>query len=243
MKMPSAISLVLVSALAVGCSRTPPIPPNFDFTRATIIAGDKDPEVDIDGLSGKNNGAAVGGASGAGAGLLTAAIGCMPAVIFYGACLAAVAPVLGGLGAAGGATVGAVATQSAASVKEKREMLDEALVAIDARNYLATLIVQQFQQGDGVVTLVSDTVLVPVQPSWTLRISLNEVSTEGSGEKNSYFLKASAALEVIQKDKEKPFSHKEYHTQTRDRKTTAEWLANVDEPCLLYTSPSPRDRS
>ena len=68
MKMPSAISLVLVSAIAVGCASTPPVPPNFDFARATIVAGDKDPEVDIDGLSGKNSGAAVGGASGAGAG-------------------------------------------------------------------------------------------------------------------------------------------------------------------------------
>ncbi len=153
MKMPSTISLVVVSALAVGCASNPPIPPNFDFTRATIVAGDKDPEVDIDGLSGKDSGAAVGGASGAGAGLVYAAIGCMPAVIFYGACLAAVAPVLGGIGAAGGATVGAVATQSAASVEEKREMLNEALVAIDARNYLTTLILQQFQQGNSAVPL------------------------------------------------------------------------------------------
>ena len=141
------------------------------------------------------------------------------------ACLAAAVPVLGGIGAAGGAAVGAVVTQSAASVEEKREMLNEALVAIDARNYLATLIIEQFQQGDGVVTLASDTVLVPVQPSWTLRIVLNEVSTDGSGEESSYFLKASAALEVMQTGQDEPLSRKEYHTQTRDRKTTAEWLS------------------
>ena len=230
MKMLSAISLVVVSALAVGCASAPPIPPNFDFTRATIVAGDKDPEVDIDGLSGKGSGAAVGGVSGAGTGVVYAAIGCLPAAMFYGACLAAAVPVLGGIGAAGGAAVGAVATQSAASVEAKREMLNEALFAIDARNYLATLITQQFQQGDGAATLASDTVLAPVQPSWTLRIALNEVATDGSGEETAYFLKASAAIEVIQTGQEEPLTRKEYHTQTRDKKTTAEWLASEDVP-------------
>ena len=160
--------LAILCVLVMGCASTPPIPPDFDFARATIVAGDKDPEVDIDGLSGKNSGAAVGGASGAGAGLVSAAIACAPAFMFYGACLAVAVPVLGGVGAAGGAAVGAVVTQSAASVEEKRDMLNEALVAIDARNYLATLILQKFQQGDGVVTLAPDTVLAPVQPSWTL---------------------------------------------------------------------------
>ena len=43
-------------------------------------------------------------------------------------------------------------------------------------------------------------------------------------------MKASATLKVLQTGKDEPLSSKEYHTQTRDRKTTAEWLANVDEP-------------
>jgi hypothetical protein len=41
MKTTSAISLVMVSALAISCASTLPIPPNFDFTRTTIVAGDK----------------------------------------------------------------------------------------------------------------------------------------------------------------------------------------------------------
>ncbi len=222
--------VVLVSTLSVGCASTPSVPSNYDFTRATIVAGDKDPEIDIDGLSGKNSGAVVGGASGAGLGLGYAAVACMPAFMFYGACLAITAPVLGGVGAVGGAAIGAVATQSAASVEEKRGMLNEALVAIDARNYLATLTKQQFQKRHGVVTLAADTALVPVQSSWTLRIALNEVSTDGSGEETAYFLKASASLEVMRTGRDEPLSRKEYHTQTQDRKTTAEWLANDDEP-------------
>lgn len=230
MKMPSAISLVVISVLVAGCASTPPpIPPNFDVTRATIVAGDKGPEIDIDGLSGKDSGAKVGAASGAGAGVGYAAIACLPAFMFYGACLAAAVPVLGGIGAAGGAAIGAAATQSAASVEEKREMLNEALVAIDARNYLAILIKQQFQQVDGLVAVASGPVSASAQTSWTLRITLIELSTGGSGEENAYFLKASAALEVLQTGKEEPLTRKDYHTQTQDKKTTAEWLANENE--------------
>ncbi len=231
MKMPSVISLVVVSALAAGCARTPPIPPNFDFVRATIVAGDKSPEVDIDGLSGKGSGAAVGGASGAGAGVVYAAIGCLPAAMFYGACLAAAVPLLGGIGAVGGATVGAVVTQSTASVEEKREMLNEALAAIDARNYLATLIREQVQEGNSAVPLVSNTGSAPVPPDWTMRIALNEVSTDtqgGSG--NPYYLLASASLEVMQTGQVEPASRKEYHAQTKEKKTTDEWLSNEEEP-------------
>ncbi|MGW8194714.1 MAG: hypothetical protein ACWGOX_10665 [Desulforhopalus sp.] len=230
MKMPSAISLVVVSALAVSCASTPPIPADFDFARATIIAGEKDPEVDIDGLSGKDSGAKVGAASGAGAGVGYAAIACAPAFMFYGACLAVAVPIMGGIGAAGGAAIGAAATQSAASVEEKREMLNEALVTIDARNYLATLIQKQIQEGNIAVPVVSNTGSASIPPDWTLRIALSEVSTDGSGEKTSYFLKASATLEIMESGKEKPLIRKEYYTKTRDRKTTAEWLANEDEP-------------
>jgi len=231
MKMPSAMSFVLISALAVGCASTPPpIPPNFDVTRATIAAGDKDPEIDIDGLSGKDSGAKIGAASGAGAGVGYAAIACAPAFMFYGACLAVAVPIMGGIGAVGGAAIGAAATQSAASVEEKREMLNEALVIIDARNYLATLIQKQIQEGDIVVPVVSNTGSAYIPPDWTLRIALSEVSTDGSGEETSYFIKASAALEVMQTGQEEPLFRKEYHTQTRDRKTTAEWLAKEDEP-------------
>lgn len=225
-------AVIFLCVLLMGCA-TPPspaTPPNFDFTRATIVAGDKDPEVDIDGLSGKESGAAVGGASGAGIGVGYAAIACLPAVMFYGACLAAAVPIMGGIGAAGGAAVGVAATQSAASVEEKREMLNEALVAIDARNYLATLIQKQIQEGNIAVPVVSNTGSASIPPDWTLRIALSEVSTDGSGEETAYFLKASAALEVMQTGQEEPLTRKEYHTQTRDRKTTAEWLANEDEP-------------
>jgi hypothetical protein len=193
---------VLLCIFLMGCASTPPVPVNFDFARATVVAGDKEPDVVIDGLSGKDSGAAVGGAAGAGAGMGYAAIACLPAFMAYGACLAVAAPVLGGIGAAGGATVGAIVTENAADVQEKRETLNESLGEIDAQNYLATLISQKFQQEVGIVPLASETVSAPVQPTWTLQIALNEVSTNGSGG-SPYSLQASATLEIFETSKEK----------------------------------------
>ena len=59
----------MLSLLVVGCASTQKMPKGLSLNHATIVAGDDESQVIIDGFPSKGTGAVVGGAVGGGVGL------------------------------------------------------------------------------------------------------------------------------------------------------------------------------
>jgi hypothetical protein len=209
----------------MGCTSVPKTPQELKISRASIVAGDNETKVDIDGWPDKTAGAVVGGAKGAGIGVGSAAVLCLAAGPMYPVCIIGAIP-LGTLGATVGTVAGAVTTESADSVEIKRSMLTEELSSLDANKYLATLVYKKSLESLALQPSQADSASTAANPEWTLRIGLDEFATVGSGPDTPYSLQLSARIEAIRLgDKESAFI-KEYQATSPIQKTTAEWRVN-----------------
>jgi hypothetical protein len=230
MKMPSAISLVVVSALAVGCSGVPKSPKEFNVSHAAIVPGDNETNVEIAGLPGKGTGVVVGGGTGAGVGVGAAALLCIGSGPWFPLCFATFGTMAGTAGAVGGGVAGAVVTESSHGVETKRNMLTEALLDLDASQTLAPLVYKKSLESMAVRPPQEDRSKDTEVPAWTIRISLDEFATVGSGPDTPYSLQLSASVEIMRLGDKDPAFEKSYQANSPLQMSTVEWRANKDQP-------------
>ncbi|HSC65554.1 MAG TPA: hypothetical protein VLD35_18075 [Caldimonas sp.] len=125
--------LVLLSTLAAvatgGCATGAP-PRDVDWRSARIVADDATPRFIVDGLPGGTaGGVAVGAGTGGGVGVIVGVGACMATGPFFPLCIVTVMPTSLLIGAAGGAVVGAVRTESSAAIDTKAMAVKTALAA------------------------------------------------------------------------------------------------------------------
>jgi hypothetical protein len=85
--------LVVFCILVAGCAGVPKTPQDLNISRASIVAGDSETKVAIDGWSDKAAGAIVGGAKGAGIGAGSIAVLCLAAGPMYALCVIGAIPI------------------------------------------------------------------------------------------------------------------------------------------------------
>lgn len=245
MKIPYALSLVVASILTTGCAGAPKSPQQsdlshveaitedcqLDLSRAMAITGDNDTVVMVEGSSGKGGGAVAGGAVSGGTALAIGTLSCVATgPIFFVPCLGFVLPGTTVAAAVGGTAYGAINSESADGVEEKRNMLTEALRDPIASQRLVNLVEKKRLEAVAIVPPSMEKTLTTTVPEWTLRIAMTELATVGSGPDTPYLLQASANLEVMHAGDVKPLFIKEFQSVSPVKMSTAEWRANNDEP-------------
>lgn len=221
----------------VGCTSVPKSPQELKISRVSILAGDNETKVEIAGLPGKGTGAAIGGGAGAGVGagvgLGLAPVLCAGTGMAYPGCVGFYLLLATGSGVAAGSGIGAVTTESASVVQTKRGMLSEALIALDASQNLAPLVYKNSLEPSTVTASPNDKAAATTDPEWTLRITLDEFATVGSGPDKPYSLQLSASIEIRRIVDQESVFRKDYQANSPLPMTTAEWRANDDEPVFL----------
>ena len=245
MKIASTVSLVVVSALVVGCAGAPKSPQQsdlshveaitedcqLDLSRAMAITGDSDTVVMVEGSSGKGGGAAAGGAVSGGTALAIGTLSCVATgPIFFIPCLGIVLPGTTAAAAVGGAAYGAINSESADGVETKRNMLTEALRNPIASQRLVNLVEKKRLEAVAIVPPSMEKTLTITVPEWTLRIAMTELATVGSGPDTPYLLQASANLEVVRTGEVSPCFVKDFQALSPMKLSTEEWRAKEDEP-------------
>ncbi len=196
---------------------------------ATIVAGDDESLVIIDGLPNKGTGAVVGSAVGGGGGLGVGILSCLGTGFLFPACISVVVPASIVASAVGGGVYGAVATQSNDDVEEKRSMLTEVINELGVSQRLAALVRQKALEDLFVDQLTEEKETALSGAEWMLRIVVYELATIGSGPDIPYSIKASARVEITSSGNDKPVFAKDYQDQSLTNITTAEWRANDNE--------------
>ena len=223
-------ALVIVCAFIMGCASAHKNLQELDVSRAMIPMEAAETIVTIDGPSGKGGGAVVGGAKGAGVGVGTAAVVCIASGPMYPFCLAGGSMLFGGVGTFLGAGYGAATAEYSDKVKEKQAMLIDALMALEANQNLAPLVYKKSLESTTLKLSPKDKTSLTADPEWTLRIALDEFSTDGSGPDGPYSLLLSARVEIIRPGENKPAYSKAYQANSPVPMITAKWRANNDEP-------------
>jgi len=222
--------VVVFSVLAVGCASVPKSPQEFNVSHASIVPGDNETNVEIAGLPGKGTGVVVGGGTGAGVGVGAAALLCIGSGPWFPLCFATFGTMAGTAGAVGGGVAGAVVTESSYGVETKRNMLTEALVDLDASQTLAPLVYEKSLESIAVRPPQEDKSKDTAVPAWTIRISLDEFATVGSGPDTPYSLQLSASVAIMRPGNKDPAFKKSYQVNSPLQMSTVEWRANKDQP-------------
>jgi len=223
-------ALVMMCLVVMGCASVPESPQEFNISHASIVPGDNETTVEIAGLPGKGTGVVVGGGTGAGVGIGAAAVLCIGTGPFYPLCLASVGTLAGTAGAIGGGVAGAVATESSHGVETKRNMLTQALMDLEANRTLVPLVYNKSLESKALQTTQEGKTSDNSVPEWTLRISLDEFATVGSGPDTPYSLRLSASVEIRRPGDKNPVFKKLYQTDSPLQMSTVEWRANKDQP-------------
>ncbi len=165
----------LACALGAGCAAVPP-PPDFDPTRAEILAATRPPAIDINGLpGGKLVGAGVGAGTGSGIGTVAGIVACLATGPMAPFCALMLVPTGAAIGAVSGAVVGGIRTESTEAMAIKTKALTDELSDPTYQTLLARQLREAIEAGEGQAT--------PPPPGipWTLDIGIAEVATEGKG--------------------------------------------------------------
>ncbi|MEO8524624.1 MAG: hypothetical protein ABI460_07895 [Caldimonas sp.] len=186
-----------VGLLGAGCASSPP-PADFDLRAARIVPAASGPSFDVNGLpGGKAAGAAVGAGTGSGAGVVVGAVACLATGPFFPLCIAAVIPTSAALGAATGAVVGAVRTETGDAILSKAKVLSDEFVATPYQSLLAQRLHERLQvyafdvPFEAATEPVSASAASPsatpgVSPGgsspWIVDVAITEVGTEGKSE-------------------------------------------------------------
>jgi len=223
--------LVILCVLVMGCTTVPKTPQELKISRAKIPLETDKTKVAIDGPSGKGSGALSGAAKGAGVGVGTVAVLSTACGPWYLICFAGGSIFYGGpIGGVMGAAYGSATAEDSVSVKEKQAMLTDALTALDASQNLAPLVYKKSLESLAVQPSQQDIPSTKADSDWTLRIVLEEFTTEGSGPKVPYSLQLSASIEIKRLGDKEPAFVKGYQANSSLQMTTAEWRVNDDEP-------------
>ena len=222
-------TLVAVSALVAGCSSTPRAPTDFSLARAAVVAVAGEPQLAVDGPGGKGSAAAKGAGAGGGLGLLIMGVACAGAGFLAPVCFATLVPTGIAVGAVGGAAVGAIRAENADDVEAKRVLLRSALSASDLNFGLRrSLVAQARDLADIDLQNGESTAATALQP-WTLRLSVVELATVGSGADAPYALHLSADVDIDQTGGAPHVFAKRYQATSATKLTTSQWALNTSE--------------
>ncbi len=222
--------LVATVALASGCATPPPAPPpEFSFHRVTIVASSAESPVVLDGAPGKSKSAAVGAVGGGAIALALGGVACLATGPFVGPCFGMLAPTVA-VTAAGTAVTAAVISDTAQDVEAKRNLLRAAMSAPAAHVRLAAKVLAQARAATGAALAPATAEASDGRRDWTLRLTVTQFETVGTGADVPYALQASADLEVMRSGAEKPAFIKRYQAVSATKHTIAEWGASAGEP-------------
>jgi hypothetical protein len=221
--------LALASAFLVGCANAPkaPPPPGLDLHGAAIVVAAGEPAIDISGLpGGKPVGAGVGAGTGAGSGVVVGAVGCLASGPFYALCLLAVLPATTAVGAATGAVVGAVKTESTDAMALKTAAVKTELGANTTHAVLAQELQTQLHDDFAIDLALASALETPLDAAgrpWQIDIALKEVGTEG---KSEYGLRLVAELTLRRPGDPTVVYQTAKEVQSETELTTAAWTAD-----------------
>ena len=222
---------MLAAACLLGaCAAAPQMPPEVDLRHAAIMADAAEPALLIDGPSGKAAGAGKDAAKGGGAGFLVSGWACAAAGPLAPLCFITVVPASMAVGAVGGAIIGAVRSESAAGVDEKRSLLQTQLAASAATEQLVAHLQKQSREAAQFELPLAPTVAGAALAKWTLQIALTELATVGSGPDTPYALQASAQMKVVRSGEAQPVFAKQYQSVSAATLKTADWRADEAAP-------------
>ncbi len=211
---------------AAGCASRPP-PPDLDLRGARIVPMTAPPTLDVSGLpGGKAVGAAVGAGTGSGAGVVGGVLVCLSTGPFFPLCIATVVPTSAAIGAATGAVVGGVRTESTDAIQRKTRVLTDELADSSYHRLLATSLQDQLRE-ESDIDLVLDAPaegapLDAAGPGWTLETGVVEVGTEG---KQTFALRLVVRL-ALRRGAAAPTWETRKEVQSETELTTAQWIAD-----------------
>ncbi len=213
-------SLLIVWLWLAGCAGAPTLPSGFDAARSTISRPSGDAVVVIDGASGKLAGAAGAGAKGGGVGLGVGLLGCLGTGLLAPLCWATVVPATTAIGAASGAVVGAVRSESADRIEAKRELLRKALADSAAAERLAAGVRERVAGRHGAPAAAD------AAAPWQVEVRLSELVTVGGGPDKPYALRAAATVELRRPGAGAPLFVKAYPSRETAARTAEAWAAD-----------------
>ncbi len=222
-------ALVAVAALIAGCSSTPRVPTDFSLARASVVAVAGEPQVAVDGPGGKGSAVAKSAGAGGGLGLLITGIACAGAGFLAPVCFATLVPTGIAVGALGGAAVGAIRAENADEVDAKRVLLRSVLAASEPNFGLMRNLVEQARDLADIQIQKEESAGAAAMQPWTLRLSVVELATVGSGADAPYALHLSADLDVDQTGGAPRVFAKRYQATTTTKMTTSQWALNTSE--------------
>ena len=154
-------------------------------------------------------------------GFLLGGLACMGTGPLAPLCLGTLVPASTVVGAASGAAVAAVRSESAADIAQQRAALDEARAV---RPGLSARLVALLQQSSG----PPPTAALPA-PEWQVQVDVTELAAPASGPSAPYALRIAATLTLRHAGIAYPVYVKRYEAASATSLTSEAWRANAAE--------------
>ena len=225
--MEKIAALMLMCALTAGCA-APRVPPDLDLGKAAIVQSPADSIAVSNGASSTAGGASRGAGVGAGTGFAFGAVGCLASGPFYPLCLAAVIPTAIAIGTVGGATVGAVKSESGASIATKLDMLKTELAATPYQTLLAQQLQSQAHERFGADLPLLDSKQA-AGPEWLIDVAVTELIANAGGADHPFNWWIEARLSVRRAGAPRVLYETTRDVTSEASLTTAQWSANGAE--------------
>ena len=225
--MEKIAALMLTCALTVGCAAQR-VPADLDLRKAAIVERSTDSIAVSNGASSTAGGAGRGAGVGAGTGLAFGAVGCLASGPLYPLCLAAVIPSAIAIGTVGGATVGAVKSESGASIATKLDMLKTELAETPYQTLLAQQLQTQAQARFGADLPLVDSKQA-AGPEWLIDVAVTELVANAGGAERPFNWWMEARLSLRRAGAPRVLYETTQDVTSEASLTTAQWSANGAE--------------
>lgn len=229
--------VVVAMATAAGCASVTPAP-DIDWGRAVLLQGANAPQVRIDGPPSKGAGAGIGAGAGGGTGFAIGAIACLGAGFLAPLCWVTVLPTTTAVGVAGGAIMGAAASDAAEVVDGKRTLLRTELEATSYPAVLARHVQRRLGDRRNVdVPMIAGGPAASLQevdgggaaPEWVLEAALTQVSAPRSGDQ-AYRIRVEGRLTLHRSGRSEPLHEARRDAETEAALTTEQWSQDDSAP-------------
>lgn len=232
----SALLTALLAALVSGCASWSKPPRDLDIRQAEIVADLVQPQVQVDGFSGKGSAAGAGAAKGGGTGVIVGSLACMGAGLLFPVCISVMVPTMATVGAVSWAAVAAVNAESADEVASKRELLQAELVA----GAYPSLLAVHVQNGARDRWAADPPPLNAAQASagiaggephadivvWRIEVALTEVACEESKPGLPFALRVEGRLRLYRVGRSEVVYEKTLVVRSETKLMTAQWRAD-----------------
>ena len=218
----SALALC-ASALAAACTSTPTLPGDFELKRATLAAGATNTLLVLDGPGSRSGNMGSSALKGSGIGFVLGGLACIGTGPLAPLCLGTLVPASTVVGAASGAAVAAVRSESAADIAQQRAALDEALAVHPGLSARLTALLQQSSGPPPPAAALP-------APEWQVQVDVTELAAPASGPSAPYALRLAATLTLRRAGIVDPVYLKSYEVASTTALTSEAWRTNAAEP-------------